>query len=193
MDFNHGTVMDFQSWNSYGFPSQANNQPNGQNVPVIKHHPYSEPIETEFSITKHFQQHEPEYIAEKNKVVDSYMSPHSHYNFKSKKEAESYHTTQNPTLCIQKAKAWGVYGKVVFHPIEQFMDTIPDRVMQSYLSACELGFKEFLVAEPKIEKAHYQIGVSIEDQVIGMVIQKPADPVLIGVLNDVMFEIDYWE
>lgn len=182
--------MKRNNWNNMVLSQQGNQQ---QHMPIIiKHPPYCEPITNEFSIEHHFQQHEPEYIAEKNKMIERYTHPNANYRM-SRQEAEKFHLENNPTLCIRKAKAYGVIGKVVFHHLDQFMDTIPDRVMQSYLSACELGFKEFLVAEPVIEKAHHRIGIEIENQVIGMVIQKPADPVLIGVLNDVMFEIDYWE
>lgn len=99
----------------------------------------------------------------------------------------------NPTLTLQHAEAYGVNGSVVFNPIEDYMAEIPERVMGSYLAARALGFTEFLVAEPKIENAGPFLGVKVEEKVINVVFPQPPDPVLIGILNDVMFEIDFWE
>lgn len=154
---------------------------------------YSEQAVSHFSITSNHLPHEEMYLKEMEIHVQKMISQPQYYGNKSKKEHEKYFREQNKDLIIQHATAHGVSGKVVFHDLAEFMKEIPDRVMQSYLSACELGFKEFLVAEPIIEKAHHTIGITVQDETIGVSIPKTIDPVLIGVLNGVMFEIDYWE
>ncbi len=100
---------------------------------------------------------------------------------------ESYNVTQHAF--------WkGVTGSVQFLPIENYMTDIPERVMHSYLAACELGFPKFLVASPHIEAAHWGgVQFKVGETTLMEGLPRVSDPVLVGVLNGIMFEIDYWE
>lgn len=69
--------------------------------------------------------------------------------------------------------------KVEIVPVEKYVEPMPDRVMNSYLAACSLGFTEFAVAYPELKIQEIPIP------------QK--DPILLGRCADFWFEIDYWE